>query len=240
MGVYPHAERIQVNMLRDMQRGLRDHYGPLGWWPAETPDEIVIGAVLTQGTSWISVEKALHNLKQAGVHALVDMIDLDAGQLITYIRPAGCFRRKARTLLELAALVHENHTGVTGFLSGTETDGCRRQLLAIPGIGPETADAILLYVGNRPTFVVDAYARRLLSRHGIEVASSSYEGFQAWVVSHLPGDLEMMKEFHAGIVETGKQYCLKRTPRCDCCPLGSLLSRARRDALMDGSGGPVP
>lgn len=240
MGKGGNPDTIQVSMLRNMQQVLRAHFGPLGWWPAETPDEIAIGAVLTQGTSWTSVERALKNLRQAGLDTLRAMAGLETAELIPHIRPAGCFRRKARTLLELAVLANENHGGLVGFLTMTEPAACRRQLLAIPGIGPETADAILLYLGNHATFVVDAYARRLLSRHGITAAKISYRGFQAWVEKQLPRDADMMQEFHAGIVEAGKQFCLKRSPRCDRCPLGELLSTRRKQALMGGGEAPVP
>jgi len=197
---------------------LRKAYGPQGWWPAETPTEVAIGAILTQNTSWKNVEKAVAALKKAG---LLDFRRLNAiaeAGLAEIVRPAGTYRVKAGRLKALAAWVcHRSGGCLEDALKGHMPD-VRRDLLSIHGIGPETADAILLYAGNHATFVVDAYTRRVLRRHGLVADTADYAEIQSRFERELPRDAGLFNEFHALLVEVGKRHCRARA-HCDKCPL---------------------
>jgi endonuclease-3 related protein len=204
--------------LRDMFEVLLATYGPQGWWPGETATEVAIGAVLTQNTAWTNVERALGTLKRAG---LVDFQRLHAARresVAGAIRSAGTFRVKARRLKALADWVCARGNGrIEEALGGSLTEK-RRELLGIHGIGPETADAILLYAGNQATFVVDAYTRRVLRRHGFICPDANYESVRALFHSSLAADIDVYQEFHALLVQLGKRHCRARA-RCDGCPL---------------------
>ena len=199
-------------------RLLLEHFGPLHWWPAESPLEVVVGAVLTQNTAWRNVEYAIANLRQAVPIAPRALLDLPRAELEELIRPAGFFRQKARCLHGLlGSLVNEHDGSLESWLAGP-LEEARRRLLALAGIGPETADSILLYAGNRPTFVVDAYTRRLFARLGLIQGRESYEAIRALFMTTLPADAELFNEYHALIVETCKTFC-RKTPLCPSCPL---------------------
>ena len=198
---------------------LAAHFGPLHWWPAQTPFEVVIGAILTQNTAWRNVEYAIANLKQAQALTPEAIGNLSEPELQQLIRPAGFFRQKAERLQLFVAHLFARHDGeLRHWLSG-ELGAVRQELLALKGIGPETADSILLYAGNRPSFVVDAYTRRLLTRLGLLQGEESYEQIRALFMNRLPHDSDLFNEYHALIVETCKQYCHKRRPLCHPCPL---------------------
>ncbi|HEX9592572.1 MAG TPA: endonuclease III domain-containing protein [bacterium] len=197
-------------------------FGPQHWWPGDTPFEVVVGAVLTQNTSWRNVEHAIANLKAAGRLSLAALLDLSHDELAALIRPAGYFNVKARRLRSLLVYLHDHGDGdLEGYLAG-DLATRRRELLAVHGLGPETVDSILLYAGGRPTFVCDAYTRRLLSRHGLCGATAAYEEMRTLFMDHLPADAALFNEFHALVVRTGYHHC-KPTPRCDTCPLQPLL-----------------
>jgi len=206
------------SILVQMYDALRKAYGPQGWWPAETPTEVAIGAILTQNTSWKNVEKAVAALKKAG---MIDFRRLDAvreSELAEIVRLAGTFRVKARRLKALAAWIcHRSGGCLEDALKGHLPD-VRRDLLSIHGIGPETADAILLYAGNHATFVVDAYTRRILQRHGLSRSAASYAEVQSRFERELPPEAELFNEFHALFVELGKRHCRSHA-QCDGCPL---------------------
>ncbi len=198
---------------------LAAHFGPLHWWPAQTPFEVVIGAILTQNTAWRNVESAIANLRTAGCLTPGALRETSREELEALIRPAGFFRQKAERLqLFVEHLASRHQTDLGRMLSGP-LDRVRTELLTLKGVGPETADSILLYAGGRPSFVVDAYTRRLFSRLGLLNGDEGYEAIRTLFMGNLPADADMFNEYHALIVEECKTFCRKRLPRCSSCPL---------------------
>jgi endonuclease-3 related protein len=196
---------------------LLDRYGPRHWWPAESPFEVCVGAILTQNTNWGNVEKAIANLKTADCLTATGIATLTPQELAALIRPAGYFNVKARRLLAFCDALLAETQGDLDRLFAKDWQQLRHWLLAVNGIGPETADSILLYAGNRPSFVVDAYTRRIFSRLGLIDETIAYEPLRSFCMQQLPEDPALFNEFHALIVEHGKQHCRPR-PRCaDCC-----------------------
>jgi endonuclease III related protein len=204
--------------LKEMFDLLLDHFGPQKWWPAETELEMMVGAVLTQNTSWKNVEKAIEHLKTRELLSLEGLRTIDREALAHHIRPAGYYNVKAKRLKNLIDFIFESYGGELPLLLEERTDRLREGLLSINGIGPETADSILLYAARRPIFVVDAYTHRILTRHGMLEEASGYEEMQNLFLDHLPEDEGLFNEFHALIVQTGKGFC-KRRPLCASCPL---------------------
>ncbi len=215
-------------VVRAVGARLARHYGPLHWWPAETPFEVVVGAVLTQNTAWTNVERAITNLKCAGVLTPAALRALSADTLEAHIRPSGTYRVKARRLRALLDWLGEDweHT-----LAGP-TGAVRTALLAVPGVGAETADAILLYAAGHPTFVIDAYTRRIMTRIGVTPAIDSYEAWQALFMGALPPDAPVFNAYHAGLVQLGKDAC-RTTPCCAGCPLAHLCATGRAALSTD-------
>lgn len=207
-------------LLTDIYQRLYDFFGPQSWWPGDTPFEVMIGAVLTQNTNWRNVEKAMDNLKRAGMLSYEELSSLPPGLIAEYIRPAGYYNIKAVRLMNLFAMIRERYENRLEDLFSAETEVLRQDLLAVQGIGPETADSILLYAANRPVFVVDAYTYRILLRHDLIAEEYGYQEIQDFFMDHLEPDSILYNEFHALIVCTGKEFCKKRAPRCQGCPLG--------------------
>lgn len=204
--------------LREMYNLLLNHFGPQNWWPAETELEVMVGAILTQNTNWKNVEKAIENLKRKGLLSLQGLSSLPMSELAEEIRPAGYFNIKAKRLKNLIDFVVEGYQAdLSGFLKD-KTETLREGLLSVKGVGPETADSILLYAARRPVFVIDAYTHRILKRHGMTEEQVTYHELQALFMDHLPDDPEFFNEFHALIVKAGKEYCRKK-PLCHLCPL---------------------
>ncbi|MCX7673834.1 MAG: endonuclease III domain-containing protein [Thiobacillaceae bacterium] len=207
-------------------------YGPQHWWPGETPFEVMVGAVLTQNTAWTNVERAIAQLKSAGALSCHAILALTAEALAELIRPAGYFNVKARRLKALCALLAE--AGVAedpGQLRATAPlPELRRRLLAVHGVGEETADSILLYALGLPVFVVDAYTRRIFTRLGLIAGSESYGRIQQAFESALPREVALYNEYHALIVHLGKAVCRPR-PRCGECPLQALCPSAHGDLM---------
>jgi endonuclease-3 related protein len=193
-------------------------FGPQHWWPARTRFEVVVGAILTQNTAWSNVERALAALRARRLLTAARLSGLPPGRLAALIRSSGTFRVKARRLRAFLAYLNGRYQGSLDRMSGAPLDALRRELLAIPGIGPETADSILLYALGRPVFVVDAYTRRVLSRHRLLPHDAGYEDVRAFFERHLPSDPRLFNEYHALLVAIGKQYCRSR-PHCAECPL---------------------
>jgi len=193
-------------------------FGPQRWWPAETPFEVCVGAILVQGTSWRNADLALAALRRADRLRFDRLRDLGSGQLSGLIRPVGFHRVKARRVSAFLEFLEEQYAGDAAALAGTESADLRRQLLAVEGIGPETADAIALYAAGKPVFVVDAYARRVFSRLGLIEANAAHGAIQQWVAAELGRDSDLYNEYHALIVELAKTTC-RRRPRCEVCPL---------------------
>jgi endonuclease-3 related protein len=207
-------------LLAEIYDRLYRAYGPQGWWPAETPFEVLVGAVLTQVTAWRNVERAISRLKAAAALSPEAIFRLPPGELEELIRPAGFFRQKARRLRALVELVL-SQGGVESLLS-LPAEVLREKLLSLPGIGPETADSILLYAAGHPSFVVDAYTKRILHRLGLlPDPSPPYREVQKLFEEHLPRDANLYGEYHALLVRHAKEHCRAR-PRCPGCPLADL------------------
>jgi endonuclease-3 related protein len=186
---------------------------------------VICGAILTQNTTWRNAALALKNLRQAGVLPWRRFRNIPLKELEELIRPAGFFRQKARTLRNFADWIDESHGGSLDSLFTQGTEHARAQLLALNGIGPETADAILLYSGRHPVFVADAYTRRILARHEFLSPTADYHSAQHFLHQHLPLDVGLFNEFHALLVETAKRYCHRQVAHCEHCPLGKFLNK---------------
>ena len=197
--------------------------GPMNWWPAKTPFEVIVGAILTQSTSWGNVERAIENLRAARMLTPSAILKVRTSRLASLVRPSGYFRQKAKKLKAFAQFLRREYDGSLEGMFQTPTLVLREKLLSVHGIGPETADSILLYAGNHPVFVVDAYTYRIFSRHGITGAAPAYETVRAQFEAALPRHAQLWNEFHALIVNTGKNWCRKSVARCQDCPLRSLL-----------------
>ncbi len=198
-------------------------YGPQYWWPGDTPFEVMVGAVLTQNTAWSNVEKAIANLKCEGVLTPRGIGRLRQQRLAALIRPSGYFNIKARRLKSLVDLILAGYGGSVRRMLGDEPSALRSNLLAVNGVGPETADSILLYAAGRPVFAVDAYTRRIFTRHGFLSEEEGYDDFQRFFMKHLPADTALFNEYHALIVRAGKECCRKSKPVCAVCSLGRFL-----------------
>lgn len=210
-----------MNNLLDIYQRLFDHYGNRHWWPAETPFEVVIGAILTQNTNWNNVEKAIANLRQADALTIDAIIKLKRETLEQLIRPSGFFRQKAERLQLFCRYLQEQHQGSLERLLDQELNLARDELLRLKGIGPETADSILLYAGQRPSFVVDAYTHRLFQRLGILAGTEKYAFVRDLFMSNLPEDIQLYNEYHALIVIHCKDFCRKK-PLCQNCPCADI------------------
>jgi len=205
-------------------RALLRHFGPQGWWPAETPFEVMVGAILTQNTAWTNVEKAILNLKAGNLLDPRRLHETDAGTLALALRPAGYFNVKARRLKSFIAWFMDRAGGDAGRLRPIPPARLREELLEVRGVGRETADSILLYALGIPTFVVDAYTWRILSRHGLVPEETTYEEMKDLFERNLPRDAKLYNEFHALLVAAGKDFC-RPVPRCGKCPLRKFLPK---------------
>lgn len=205
------------------------YFGPQDWWPGETAIEIVVGAVLTQNTNWTNVTKAIANLQDAGVLSYSALLELSMEELASYIRPSGYYNIKSKRLKNLLMMIRDRYKGDLDRLLGDETQTARENLLSVQGIGPETADSILLYAGDHPVFVVDAYTHRIFSRHGLIAEESDYDAIQEEFTTRLPMQSALYNEYHALLVMLGKNFCKKTKPLCEQCPLRGFNG-------MDGPG----
>jgi endonuclease III related protein len=211
------AERLQAIYTR-----MYEQLGPQHWWPGETPFEVMVGAILTQNTSWNNVARAIDNLKRVDLLSLEALSALPMALLAEYIRPAGYYNIKAGRLHNLLAFVNEQHGGDLESFLGQPLAPLREQLLSIKGIGPETADSILLYAANLPIFVIDTYTHRILSRHQVIDEDCGYAEIQELFMDNLASDPRLYNEYHALLVRVGNIYCKKKKPDCAACPLQGL------------------
>ena len=193
-------------------------FGPRHWWPGDTPFEVMVGAILTQNTSWKNVEKAIQKLKARKVLTPEGIHRLKTSDLASLIRSSGFYRIKADRLKAFVDFLFEEFEGKIERMKKEPLEGLRKRLLEVKGIGQETADSILLYALQKPMFVVDAYTRRVLARHGMISNKTSYEEVQKLFMRHLPTDEELFNEYHALLVHVAKSVC-KKIPKCDICPL---------------------
>jgi len=207
--------------LTEIYELLFERFGPQHWWPGETQFEIITGAILTQNTSWVNVEKAIANLKSADLLSPKKLHHLDLPQLAELIRPAGYYNIKAKRLKNFVNWLFENYNGKLTSLENIDTEQLRAELLAIKGIGPETADSILLYALGRAVFVVDAYTARIALRHELIEPDADYEQLRELFQSNLPQDTQLFNEYHALLVRVGKEFC-KPKANCPACPLEKL------------------
>jgi endonuclease-3 related protein len=202
--------------------GLLAHFGPRGWWPGESPFEVMVGAVLTQHTSWKNVERAISNLKALGLTSPEAIMKAGEPGLLGALKPSGYYNLKAKRLRALCAMaLSHGKGGLRPKVLELPLEELRGALLAVKGVGPETADSIALYAAGHPSFVVDAYTRRLLLRHGLMEGDPPYEDIRAWFMEKLPNDAALFNEFHALIVAVGHHFCGPMAPQCGLCPLGS-------------------
>ncbi|BHH84382.1 endonuclease III domain-containing protein [Desulforhopalus sp. 52FAK] len=207
------------NQYTEVYQLLFDHFGPQDWWPADSPFEIIVGAVLTQNTNWSNVSKAIDNLREAGLLDYASLKLLSVDEVAGYIRPAGYYNLKSKRLRNLLDMIEEIYDGDLDLFLEDSHGACRENLLSVKGVGPETADAIVLYACNHPAFVVDAYTHRVFSRHSLVDEETDYESMQDLFLSKLPEDVELFNEYHALIVKTATTYCKKNNPLCERCPL---------------------
>jgi endonuclease-3 related protein len=224
----PETGDSKANELKTYFEALSATLGPQNWWPARTPFEVIVGAILTQNTAWSNVEKAMENLRRERLLAPRALEKVPQVKLARLIRSSGYFRQKAKKLKAFMKFLRIEYRGSLARMFRAPTEELRGKLLGVHGIGPETADSILLYAAKHPVFVVDSYTKRILERHELVGAKAKYEEIRALFESRLPDDPRLYNEFHALIVMTGKNWCRTREPKCEECPLQAFLpSRAK-------------
>jgi len=197
---------------------LLNHFGPQGWWPGDGPLEMMTGAILTQNTNWSNVEKAINNLKSQNLLSVKALLNIPEDSLASFIRPAGYFNVKAKRLKNLIRFLVDEFEGDLKKIINEDEHSLREGLLSVKGVGPETADSIMLYAAKKTVFVIDAYTHRILNRHNLIDVQATYDELQSLFMENLMPDEPLFNEFHALIVITGKKYC-RKNPKCDICPL---------------------
>jgi endonuclease-3 related protein len=209
--------------LAQFYEAMSSALGPQHWWPARTPFEVIVGAILTQSTAWTNVERAITNLRRHRLLTPAAMERVALARLARLVRPSGYFRQKAKKLKAFVRFLRQEYGGSLERMFRAPTHRLREKLLGVHGIGPETADSILLYAGNHPVFVVDAYTNRILVRHGLIGKRAGYEEVRRLFEQSLPVQPQLYNEYHALLVQVGKNWCRPREARCHECPLGRLL-----------------
>jgi len=209
------------NQLNDIYQCLFDHYGPQRWWPADEPFEVIVGAILTQSTSWVNVEKAIVNLKEAGVLTPVSLRQIPTEELAEIIRPSGYYNVKACKLKAFVERLGDYGDSLEKMFA-PDIPQLRSGLLSIYGIGQETADSIILYAAGKPIFVIDAYTHRIMDRLRLNVDYGNYAALQSFFIKNLPPDEKLFNEYHALFVRHCKEVCRKSSPSCDNCCLRNI------------------
>jgi len=212
------------NILLKIYNSLYNYFGPLNWWPGDTPFEIMVGAILTQNTSWSNVEKAINNLKKENLLEPRKLYRINQEELAQLIKPSGYYNIKARRLKNFVNIFVNDFEGSAEKMFSGDIRELRKKLLNLNGIGPETADSILLYAGKKPFFVVDAYTKRIFSRHKLISKDSTYYQIQEFFFKNLDRNVKLFNEFHAQIVMLGKTICTSKNPDCTKCPIAFLFS----------------
>ena len=207
--------------LLDIYRLLYEEYGPQHWWPAESPLEMIIGAILTQSAAWTNVEKAIHNLKASVDLSIEGLQKLPQDELARLIYPSGYYNVKARKVKAFVDWLAERYGGDLDRLFALDVATMRKELLSVHGVGEETADSIILYAAHQPIFVIDAYTRRIITRLGLGPQKETYSSFQALFMDNLPHDEALFNEYHALLVQHGKTVC-RKPPVCTGCCLALL------------------
>jgi len=218
--VISHKSQVKLSgRLKQAYRKLYRAFGPQCWWPADSPFEVMVGAILTQNTNWSNVEKAIRNLKAKKLLEPLKLFRLPQDELASLIRPAGYYNIKAKRLKAFLKFFCADCRLDLQELRQQDTAALRGKLLAVNGVGPETADSILLYAFGKPIFVVDAYTKRILFRHGLIKEDEQYHQVQNLFMQNLKNEVKLFNEYHALLVRLGKDYCLKSKPKCRVCPL---------------------
>lgn len=212
---------MSTEKLMEIYHLLYDRYGCQHWWPGHGRFEIVVGAILTQNTNWGNVEKAINNLKASKSLTARKLYDMDISSLAQMIRPAGYYNVKAGRLKNFLEWLFKEHDGDLNRLEDSDPETLRRELLQIKGVGPETADSIVLYAFDKPVFVVDTYTCRIMGRHGLIEEGGDYEQVRDFFQSYLESNVKLFNEYHALLVRLGKEHCRPK-PKCDGCPLEKL------------------
>jgi endonuclease-3 related protein len=210
--------------LTELYRLLFAFHGPQHWWPADSPFEVIVGAILTQSAAWSNVEKAILNLKNAGALSPDAIRDLPPEELGRLVYPSGYYNAKALKLKAFAGYLRDSHQDSLDSLFSLDVPKLRNDLLAVHGVGPETADSIILYAGRKPVFVIDAYTQRIIDRLGLAPEGKDYSDYQRLFMENLPVDEQLFNEYHALLVRHGKEVC-KKAPLCDGCCLSELCPR---------------
>ena len=205
-------------LLKELYQRLLEAWGPQGWWPGDTPFEVAVGAILTQNTNWGNVARAITALKNQDLLTPHTLHELPETELARLIRPTGYYNLKARRLKNFLDFLAANYQNSMARLAAADLASLRPALLSIKGVGPETADSILLYALAKPTFVVDAYTFRILSRHDLIAEDCAYEELRQLFMEHLPAQVDLYQEYHALLVRLGKEWC-RPQPRCAICPV---------------------
>lgn len=219
-------------MLQQIYQTLHNHFGSQHWWPADSSFEVIIGAILTQQTSWNNVEKAIDNLKKENLLDPKKLRDIKDEELEKLIQPSGYYKQKTKKLKNFINFLWEKYNGKLEKLFDRPVHKLREELLSVNGIGKETADSIILYAANKPIFVIDAYTVRIVNRLGI-TQEKDYDKLQELFQENLPENVQLFNEFHALLVHLGKNYC-KKKPRCDECPLNSRCNYANSVNNLSG------
>lgn len=214
------AQALTASLI-DIYDRLFAAYGQQHWWPGDSAFEVIAGAILTQSAAWANVEQALENLKAAGALTPEGIAALSKEELARLVRPSGYYNAKARKLKAFVALLEQDYDGDLDAMLASPADDLREALLRTHGVGPETADSILLYAAGRPVFVIDAYTRRTFSRLGFAPERDTYDGWQRLFAESVRAGAPLFNEYHALIVRHGKEVCRKR-PLCSRCPLASI------------------
>ena len=210
--------------LPEVYERLRTRFGPAGWWPADTPFEVALGAILVQNTSWTNASRVLAGLRDRGLLSHRALHPLAVPELAELFRASGTFNVKARRVRAFLDFLENAYGGVIERMAAAEPGALREALLAVPGVGPETADCIVLYAAGHPSFVVDAYTRRVFGRLGLLRGGETYDGVQGLFHGRLPADPALFNDYHAQIVRVAKDFCRPR-PLCAACPLDEACAR---------------
>ena len=214
-------------LLRKLYERLYQAFGPQGWWPGDTPFEVALGAILTQNTNWNNVAKVMVRLKAEDRLSAAALTALPEAELAELIRPSGYYNLKARRVKNFLNFLQEEYQGSLKLMMADSLEKLRPKLLSVKGVGPETADSILLYALAKPTFVVDAYTFRILSRHQLAPESCGYEDLRRLFMDHLPADVGLYQEYHGLLVRLGKEWCRPR-PLCSSCFLEGWLEESQK------------
>lgn len=208
--------------LEGIFKRLYSAFGPQYWWPADSVFEVIVGTILTQNTNWSNVQKAILVLKKKKLLTAPKLYQLPSRQLAGLIRSTGYYNLKAARLKSFLKFFFDYYAAKIKLMAAQDLKTLRQQLLTVKGIGPETADSILLYALNKPVFVVDTYTKRILSRHGLIKVEADYFQCQDIFMRNLKNDVQLFGEYHALLVKLGKDYCRKKNPKCGSCPLWSI------------------